>query len=76
MKPVIGAICLLSLATTGALAEKSAKRERVTTGQAGGYAYCLRTAEGPGDCNYQSYAQCQAALSGIEGTCVRNAGPR
>ncbi|WP_424631618.1 DUF3551 domain-containing protein [Bradyrhizobium sp. SYSU BS000235] len=40
------------------------------------YKYCLKSSPGPGDCKYQTYKQCQAAMSGINATCVRNYGPR
>ncbi|WP_184090528.1 DUF3551 domain-containing protein [Afipia massiliensis] len=35
-----------------------------------------RLHRGPGDCKYTSLKQCQAALSGTVGTCVRNNAPR
>lgn len=44
--------------------------------EARSYKYCLKTSIGPGDCKYSSYKQCQAALSGTQGDCVRNNGPR
>lgn len=75
MKRFLGATCILALAATAVSAQTS-KRERATTGQAGGYSYCLRTSAGPGDCKYHSFEQCQAALSGTLGSCVRNVGPR
>ena len=47
-----------------------------TGADARSYRYCLKSSVGPGDCKYNSYRQCQAALSGTTGTCVRNSGPR
>ncbi len=68
--------CAIALVCTSAMAQSTSKRERATTGQAGGYSYCLRTAAGPGDCKYRNLEQCQAAQAGTLGTCVRNTGPR
>lgn len=76
MKILTAGMCLLALLTSSAMAQNSGKRERSTTGQAGGYSYCLRTSAGPGDCKYKSFQQCQAALSGTLGSCERNTGPR
>jgi len=68
-------VALIAISSTAASAE--GRRERTTTGQAtNGYSYCLRTSPGPGDCKYASFQQCQAALSGRDGECVRNVGPR
>jgi Protein of unknown function (DUF3551) len=36
------------------------------------YPYCLKNSAGPGDCKYTSYAQCEAAASGINGYCEEN----
>jgi len=38
------------------------------------YPFCLRTSDeaGPGTCYYRSYAQCNAAASGINAYCYRN----
>lgn len=68
--------CLVVILATSAMAQSNSQREKKTTGQTSGYAYCLQTSPGPGDCKYTSLQQCQAALSGIDGTCVKNNGPR
>lgn len=76
MRFVLVGACTLAISATSALAQSTSKREKATTGQAGGYTYCLQTSPGPGDCKYTSLKQCQAALSGTVGTCVRNNAPR
>lgn len=68
--------CALAISANSVMAQSPEKRDRATTGQAGSYSYCLQTAPGPGDCKYTSLKQCQAAMSGTVGTCVKNAGPR
>ncbi len=54
---------VLAIAASGAADAKS-------------YKFCLKTSPGSGDCKSQTYKQCQAAMSGTEGTCVKNYGPR
>jgi hypothetical protein len=58
------AAALILIAVAGIAEAKSSAR------------YCLRTSAGPGDCRFSSFKQCQAASSGVGGTCVRNRGPR
>jgi len=36
------------------------------------YPFCLKAEAGPGDCRYDTLAQCQAAVSGIKGYCQAN----
>lgn len=74
---LVSACALTILATGDAMAQTVGKRERATTGQSSsGSSYCLKTDIGPGDCKYQTMQQCQAALSGTGGDCVKNVGPR
>ena len=75
-KLLLVSACALAISATSVVAQSVGKRERTTTGQAGGNSYCLQTSPGPGDCKYASLKQCQAAMSGTGGTCVRNTGPR
>jgi hypothetical protein len=76
MKKLLFAGALAAAMTGPALAQNTAKPDGTTTGQAGGYAFCLKNSAGPGDCKYQTMAQCQAAMSGTNSECVRNVGPR
>jgi hypothetical protein len=76
LKSVFVTTCILLISATNVMAQGTGKREKAITGQAGGYAYCLQTSPGPGDCKYTSLQQCQAALSGTVGTCVKNNGAR
>lgn len=75
---LVGACVLGIFTATSAMAQNEGKQRRnTTTGQAGdGYSYCLKTDIGPGDCKYTSMQQCQTALSGIGGDCVKNVGAR
>lgn len=43
-----------------------------TTAQARDYPFCRRGEGGPGDCKYDTYEQCQAAVSGTSGYCQPN----
>lgn len=54
---------LAALAATSVLNTGAAKADQP---------FCLKTGAGPGDCKYDSYAECQAAASGIYGTCQPN----
>jgi hypothetical protein len=36
------------------------------------YAFCLKNSPGPGDCRYNTYEQCLASASGINGYCQPN----
>jgi hypothetical protein len=44
----------------------------VGAAQAQNYPFCLKTGPGPGDCKYDTYAQCLATASGIYGYCQPN----
>ncbi|MEH2511625.1 hypothetical protein V1291_002979 [Nitrobacteraceae bacterium AZCC 1564] len=43
-----------------------------TTTQAREYPFCRKGEAGPGDCKYDTYEQCLAAVSGINGYCQPN----
>ena len=43
-----------------------------TTVQAKDYPFCRRGEGGPGDCKYETYEQCLAAISGTSGDCQPN----
>lgn len=75
-KLLFASACLMAISGSSAMAQNSGAGDRATTGQAGSYAYCLQTGPGPGDCKYTTMQQCQAAMSGTAGNCVRNVGPR
>jgi hypothetical protein len=50
-----------------------AARDRVTPVAASEYRYCLQGDDfGAGDCEFASYAQCEAAASGRTATCAAN----
>jgi Protein of unknown function (DUF3551) len=51
-----------------------AARDRVTPVAASEYRYCLQGDDfaGAGDCEFTSYAQCEAAASGRTATCAAN----
>lgn len=40
--------------------------------QASGYPFCRKGEAGPGDCKYNTYEQCLAAVSGTSGYCQPN----
>jgi hypothetical protein len=42
------------------------------TMQARDYPFCRKAEAGPGDCKYDTYEQCLAAVSGINGYCQPN----
>ena len=73
---LLASACALAISATGVMAQSSTKQDRATTGQAGGYTYCLKTSVGSGDCKYKTLQQCQAAMSGTNGDCVKNIGSR
>lgn len=75
-KLLFASACAMAILSTGAMAENAGKRHRTTEGQTSGYAYCLKTSIGPGDCKYNTMQQCLASASGISADCVRNYGPR
>jgi hypothetical protein len=58
---------LIALAVFGGLVMGSSAQARQE-------AYCLKTSAGPGDCKYSSFAQCEAARSGVDGACQKNPG--
>lgn len=43
-----------------------------TTAQARDYPFCRKGEGGPGDCKYDTYEQCLAAVSGTGGYCQPN----
>jgi len=43
-----------------------------TTAQARDYLFCRKGEAGPGDCKYDTYEQCLAAVSGTGGYCQPN----
>lgn len=45
------------------------------TTQARDYPFCRKGEGGPGDCKYDTYEQCLAAVSGINGYCQPNFWP-
>lgn len=56
-------LALAALAATSVLTTGAARADQP---------FCLKTGAGPGDCKYDSYAECQAAASGIYGICQPN----
>ncbi len=58
---------LLAVATVAAVSTLT-----IGATQAQNYPFCVRNGGGPGDCKYDTYEQCLAAVSGTGGECQPN----
>ncbi|CAN5194898.1 hypothetical protein BH10PSE11_BH10PSE11_08500 [soil metagenome] len=57
-------LCAAAIATFSALGAETALAKD--------YPFCRKTEAGPGDCRYDTYDQCLAAVSGTTGYCQEN----